>query len=210
MRKNLPVTQREYLIGADETLLSTTDLKGRITYANEAFVRASGFEAAELYGSPHNIVRHPDMPPPAFEDMWRTLRTGRAWTALVKNRRKDGDHYWVRANATPIRRGGEVAGYLSVRTPAPPDEVRRHEELYRLLAGGAARLWRGFVIRRGAGGWLDRVRFMPVPVRLALGVGGVAMAAAMWVGVAGMQGAAPGWGLAMVAGTALVLACGCT
>ena len=110
MRNNLPVTEREYEIAADATLMSTTDLDSRITYANAAFVAVSGFEKEELLGQPHNLVRHPDMPREAFADMWATLRAGQSWTALVKNRRKNGDHYWVRANATPVRRDGQVVG----------------------------------------------------------------------------------------------------
>ena len=110
MRINQPVTQREYPLDGRQTLLSTTDTKGRITYANSAFVAVSGFTAEELQGQPHNIVRHPDMPPEAFADMWATIKGGDSWTALVKNRRKDGDHYWVRANATPRLRDGQVVG----------------------------------------------------------------------------------------------------
>ena len=100
MRKNLPVTQREYSFPANQTLVSVTDLKGRITYCNHAFVHVSGFERGELMGQPHNLVRHPDMPEEAFRDMWETIQAGLPWTGLVKNRRKDGDHYWVQANAT--------------------------------------------------------------------------------------------------------------
>ena len=105
MRSNLPVTSVEYPITDATLIVSRTDTKGRLTYFNEEFVLASGFAEAELMGQPHNIIRHPDMPPEAFEDLWRTLKEGDSWTALVKNRRKDGDHYWVRANATPIVRG---------------------------------------------------------------------------------------------------------
>ncbi|HAJ13322.1 MAG TPA: diguanylate cyclase, partial [Comamonadaceae bacterium] len=123
MKNNGPVTQREYPVGEHETLLSATDLKGRITYANDAFIACSGFEREELYGKAHNLVRHPDMPPAAFDDMWNTVQSGRTWTALVKNRRKNGDHYWVRANAAPIRQRGEVTGYLSVRTRPDRDSV---------------------------------------------------------------------------------------
>ena len=131
MKNNGPVTQREFQIGEHETLLSATDLKGRIIYANDAFIACSGFEREELYGKAHNLVRHPDMPTAAFEDMWSTIQSGRLWTALVKNRRKDGDHYWVRANAAPIRQRGEITGYLSVRVQAPRNGVSAHEEIYR-------------------------------------------------------------------------------
>ena len=94
MRTNLPVTQREYQFSGEETLLSTTDTASHITYANAAFVRTSGFAPDELMGQPHNMVRHPDMPVEAFADMWHSLKEGQSWTALVKNRRQDGDHYW--------------------------------------------------------------------------------------------------------------------
>ena len=110
MRTNLPVTQKEFLLRDGLTIVSKTDLKGRITYINEDFIEASGFQSSELIGQPHNLVRHPDMPAEAFADLWRTLQAGRPWTGLVKNRRKDGDHYWVVANATPIREGSEVVG----------------------------------------------------------------------------------------------------
>ncbi|KAF1048529.1 sensor domain-containing protein [Xylophilus sp.] len=145
MRRNEPVTQREYALGEDEALLSATDLQGRIVYANDAFIRVSGFDQDERYGQAHNVVRHPDMPPAAFADMWATIRRGLPWTAIVKNRRKDGDHYWVRANASPLRRGGAVAGYLSVRTRPSAQEVRAHEALYRRINAGARHL----VLRRG-------------------------------------------------------------
>ena len=106
MRVNLPVTQREYQFPDNETLLSATDTSSHIVYANAAFIRTSGFTVDELLGKPHNLVRHPDMPVEAFADMWRSLKSGKSWTALVKNRRNNGDHYWVRANAAPMRRNG--------------------------------------------------------------------------------------------------------
>ncbi len=114
MRKNLPVTQREYDFPQHETLLSATDTKGRITYANAAFVQVSGFDYQELLGKAHNIVRHPDVPPQAYQDLWDTLRQGRSWTAVIKNRRKNGDHYWVRANAAPIFQDEELRGFAVV------------------------------------------------------------------------------------------------
>ena len=151
MRRSVYTTQREYPLSEGETLLSTTDLKGRIVYANDAFIRVSGFERGELYGKAHNIVRHPDMPQAAFADMWDTVQQGLPWSALVKNRRKNGDHYWVRANASPIRRSGEVVGYLSVRTKPAAEEVAQNEALYRQLQAGASHLGlqRGFVVGRG-------------------------------------------------------------
>ncbi len=90
--------------------MSTTDTHGNITYANDAFIEVSGFSRDEIEGQPHNLVRHPDMPKEAFADMWATLKGGEPWTALVKNRRKNGDHYWVRANATPLVRNSRTVG----------------------------------------------------------------------------------------------------
>ena len=110
MRTNLPVTQNEYQFPGDETLLSTTDTHSHISYANAAFIRTSGFSPEQLIGQPHNLVRHPDMPVEAFADMWRSLKDGQSWRALVKNRRQNGDHYWVVANAAPMRRNGQVVG----------------------------------------------------------------------------------------------------
>ena len=102
MRVNLPVTSDEYVLPEGEVIVTRTDLKGRITYANDAFLRSCGFTREELLGKAHNIVRHPDMPPGAFQDLWDTIKTGKPWSALVKNRRKDGGFYWVRANVSPI------------------------------------------------------------------------------------------------------------
>lgn len=94
MRKNLPVSQREFPFPTGHTLVSTTDLQGRITYCNPAFIEVSGFQKEDLIGQPHNLIRHPDMPSEAFRDMWATIGAGHPWVAAVKNRRKDGDHYW--------------------------------------------------------------------------------------------------------------------
>jgi aerotaxis receptor len=169
VRKNDPITQREVDYPDTATLLSTTDLQGRIMYANETFVRISGFAREELLGEPHNIVRHPDMPPQAFEDMWRTLKSGRSWTALVKNRRKDGDHYWVRANVTPVARGGKIAGFMSVRTKPTRPEVVRAEELYRAFRenrAGNLRFHQGVLVRGGWLGWTSLLKTMPVRWRI--------------------------------------------
>ena len=102
MKKNLPVTNTEVLLDPDTTIISTTDLKGQITYVNEEFIQISGFEKDELIGKSHNIVRHPDMPPEAFADLWETIKSGKPWRGLVKNRCKNGDYYWVDAFVTQI------------------------------------------------------------------------------------------------------------
>lgn len=133
MRNNQPVTQREHLVPEGITIVSRTDAKGIIIECNPAFVEASGFSADELIGKPHNLVRHPDMPEAAFHDMWDTLKRGRPWRAVVKNRRKNGDFYWVVANASPTPDGG----YLSVRMKPSRSEVAAAEALYAQMRSGA-------------------------------------------------------------------------
>ena len=100
MKNNQPVNSHEYVVRSDSSIISRTDEKGLITYVNDDFVEAPGFTRAELIGEPHNMVRHPDMPPEAFRDMWATLKQGKPWGGIVKNRRKDGGFYWVKAMAT--------------------------------------------------------------------------------------------------------------
>ncbi|MBF0256183.1 MAG: PAS domain-containing protein [Gammaproteobacteria bacterium] len=136
MKKNLPVSQREISYGDDIILTSTTDLKGLITYANAEFVKLSGFSEAELLGSNHNIVRHPDMPPAAFKDLWDTIKQGRSWRGIVKNRSKNGDHYWVDAFVTPIFEQGRISGYQSVRSCPSRKQVEQAEALYAKLNAG--------------------------------------------------------------------------
>ena len=155
MRKNLPVTQKAFDFPADQTLISVTDLKGRITYCNPNFAEVSGYERQELMGQPHNLVRHPDMPEEPFRDMWQTIESGQPWTGLVKNRRKNGDHYWVRANATPVRSGDRTVGYLSVRTRPTAEEIDTADRLYATMRAEVEagklkhRLHRGEVVRSG-------------------------------------------------------------
>ena len=116
MRDNGPVTNREIEMQDEDILVSKTDTGGRIQFCNQAFVDISGFNDEELVGSPHNLVRHPDMPKEAFANLWQTIKSGFPWQGLVKNRAKNGDHYWVRANVTPTIEDGEVTGYISIRT----------------------------------------------------------------------------------------------
>ncbi len=130
MRSNLPVTHHEHPFPSGVNLVSTTDLKGRITYCNEAFIQLSGFAQEELLGQPHNLVRHPDMPEEAFRDMWDTLNQGLPWTGVVKNRCKNGDHYYVVANVTPIMENDQPIGYLSVRTEPARAQIETCEVLY--------------------------------------------------------------------------------
>ncbi|RDE18473.1 PAS domain S-box protein [Motiliproteus coralliicola] len=138
MRTNLPVTQKERLFDTEQRIISTTNLEGRITSINQAFIDISGYEEQELLGQPHNIVRHPDMPPEAYKDMWHCLKQKQAWMGLVKNRCKNGDHYWVNAYVTPIYNGKEVVGYQSVRTRPARRYVESADRLYRSLANSGA------------------------------------------------------------------------
>ncbi len=212
MRVNLPVSQLNYDFPGDELLVSVTNTKGEITHCNPAFVRVSGYSYEELIEQPHNLIRHPDMPAAAFKDMWRTIAHGYPWTALVKNRRKNGDHYWVRANVTPIMEGGRPRGYLSVRTKPRPDEIEAAEALYARMraeadAGQETLRLRGGELRRlGLAGLWDRRSDLGLTARMALMLGGVGLAA-MLPDLLGWQGAAA-WGTrlaALLAGGSFVL-----
>lgn len=133
MKINQPVTNREVKLQDNQELVSKTDLKGTITYANPAFVEISGFTHEELMGTNHNLVRHPDMPPAAFKHLWDTLKLGRPWTNLVKNRCKNGDFYWVRANVIPVYKNGQIVEYMSVRTRPSQAEIDQAEALYQKI-----------------------------------------------------------------------------
>ena len=136
MRNNQPVTQRETILPDGVFIYSRTDLKGQITEANAAFAEISGFRPDEMVGQPHNLIRHPDMPPEAFADMWRNLKAGRPWKGIVKNRRKDGGFYWVVANVSPIRESGQIVGYQSVRTRPATEQIAAADAAYRRLRAG--------------------------------------------------------------------------
>ncbi|MEJ2213723.1 MAG: methyl-accepting chemotaxis protein [Gammaproteobacteria bacterium] len=140
MKINEPVTQKEIPFPEGTILVTKTNLKGMITFCNSDFVKISGFTEDELLGSSHNIVRHPDMPPEAFQDLWDTVQSGRPWTGLVKNRAKNGDHYWVKANVTPVTSNGQVVEYMSVRTKPASHEIREAEDLYQQITRGKASL----------------------------------------------------------------------
>jgi aerotaxis receptor len=134
MKKNLPVSIREQPFPEGAEIVSATDLKGIITDCNQAFIDISGFSREELIGHSHNIVRHPDVPPAVFANLWDTLKAGKPWMGIVKNRYKNGDHYWVDAYVTPIIQDGEVTGYESVRVKPARDRVKAAEKLYQDIA----------------------------------------------------------------------------
>ncbi len=175
MRVNLPMTGREVPL-PEKALVSATDLKGRITYANAAFVEVSGFETEELLGQAHNIVRHPDMPRAEFRQMWDHLKHGRPWMGIVKNRCKNGDHYWVDAFVAPVIENGRVTGYESVRTVPRPEWRERAERLYARMRAGRFR-GRRFL------GMADKLTLGSAGALLPVGV------AAQWGGPAWVWGA---------------------
>ncbi|MCZ8218072.1 MAG: methyl-accepting chemotaxis protein [Acidovorax sp.] len=206
MRVNLPVTQHEYAYPDDQLLVSTTDAQGRITHCNTAFAEVSGYSYDELMGQPHNLIRHPDMPEEAFKDMWATIGRGRPWSGIVKNRRANGDHYWVEANVTPILDNGKPVAYMSVRFKPRRDQVVAAEALYAKIAQerssghSTIKLHAGRVRRLG---WRDlpgRLHRMTMTQRLALGV-----VLAMGLGfVPALLGLSGGGAVAVQAGLSLV------
>ncbi len=136
MARDLHVTNVETFLPERGFIYSSTDLKGVIVEANPLFAAVSGYAVEELVGKPHSMVRHPDMPREAFRDMWTNLAKGRPWQGVVKNRRKDGGYYWVIANASPIRQGGKIVGYQSIRTRPTRAQVVAAERAYRLMREG--------------------------------------------------------------------------
>jgi aerotaxis receptor len=191
VKMNMPVTQKEVFLEPGKPIVTKTDLKGRITYANESFVAISGFTREELIGQSHNVVRHPDMPSEAFEDLWGTIKSGQPWRGFVKNRAKNGDHYWVEAFVTPMTVDGRTIGYQSVRNIPKREDIAHAEALYRAVRDKSATFPRTPIHRHA-----------------------VSLAARIWLvacasGALALGGAALGgpWGL-LLAGIAAVVALG--
>ncbi|HHQ4736890.1 TPA: methyl-accepting chemotaxis protein, partial [Aeromonas veronii] len=132
-RRDVHTLDSEVEFPADVQLVSTTDLRGVITYANPAFCTIAGYSADELVGHNHNLVRHPDMPKAAFADLWARLKEGKPWRGIVKNRCKDGRYYWVDAYVTPIYEGNRISGYQSVRCKPEPQFKRIAAQTYQAL-----------------------------------------------------------------------------
>jgi aerotaxis receptor len=198
VRSNLPVTHVEYAMQDGKPIVSKTDLKGRITYVNPYFVEVSGYAEEELLGAPHNLVRHPDMPPEAFADLWDALKAGIPWNGMVKNRRKNGDHYWVVANVTPVMENGQATGYMSVRNKPSRAQIDAADQVYRRIMAGQAdgiAIRQGRAVRTGvAGAWAAlknlsmRARIgsaLAVMIALFIGMG--------WAGFTASGGDAAAW-----------------
>jgi len=194
VKKNLPVNGRETAFPDDWKIVSSTNLKGALSHVNQAFVDVSGFVRDELLGKNHNVVRHPDMPPAAFQNLWDDLKQSKPWMGIVKNRCKDGSYYWVDAYVMPVFENGVVVGYESVRVKPEQEDVEWAEALYK-------KLWSGKGMR---GGWstlaLHRKLAIQFSALLALVCGAlvlepsvsVATAALSWLG-GSVAGYAIGW-----------------
>jgi methyl-accepting chemotaxis protein len=186
MKINMPITNVEHAL--TESITTKTDLKGRITYANEAFIKVSGFNKEELIGAPQNIVRHPDMPPEAFEDLWRSLKAGRRWSGIVKNRCKNGDFYWVLANVTPYYENDQQIGYMSIRTRPSPKQITEAADAYRKFREGKAgnlEIRDGKVVKKSLMGRFQLLK--TIKSRLILVVGLMSLLA-VTLGVLGLSG----------------------
>ena len=187
MRKNLPVTNIETVVREDQYLISKTDMKGKIIYANPAFIEVSGYNRDELLGKPHNLIRHPDMPPEAFADLWDTLKEGKPWLGVVKNRRKDGSYYWVLANAYPVVEDGKITCLASVRVKPSREQIEAAEAFYAKLNAGRVH---GYTVKGGQvvrAGWRSLLDYVAMPFKntlrasllrmAALGAGAIALGA---------------------------------
>ncbi|MDO8825135.1 PAS domain-containing methyl-accepting chemotaxis protein [Methylophaga sp.] len=148
MKKNLPITNKEVPYPEGEEIISITNLKGIISSFNNTFQKISGFEADELMNKNHNVIRHPEMPPAAFDDLWKAMKSNHHWMGIIKNRVKNGDHYWVDGYVSPVIEDGEVTGYESVRTKPTRERVERAERVYKRINNGQSAI---------DGSWLSRL-----------------------------------------------------
>jgi PAS domain S-box-containing protein len=203
MRDNGPITTTEVMLPDGCLLVSQTDPGGRITFANDTFTSVSGFAHEELIGAPHNLVRHPHMPPEAFRDLWTTAKSGHPWEGIIKNRTKSGDFYWVRANVTPVVENGELKGFISIRTKPGRADIAAAEAAYAAIREGRAghiRMHAGAIEPTGlAARWHRVVRGIASGFAVNLGVLFVAVSASLAAGVAGIGAGPRAASLAVVA-----------
>ncbi|CAA7627048.1 Methyl-accepting chemotaxis protein [Candidatus Terasakiella magnetica] len=192
MRDNGPVTNREVELKDGEMLVSRTDPGGRITFVNKAFIDISGFTEAELVGAPHNLVRHPHMPKEAFADLWAAIKGGRPWEGFVKNRCKNGDFYWVRANVTPAIENGQITGFISIRSKPSRAQIATAEKVYEMFRTGKAAgmtITDGRVVSQSLAGKIASFK-NSISGRLTGVLTGLAllMLVVGWLGVSGIRG----------------------
>jgi PAS domain S-box-containing protein len=190
MRVNEPITDHEAMVPDGDPLVSRTDRGGRIVFANHVFVETSGFSEEELIGAPHNLVRHPHMPEAAFANLWATIKAGRPWDGLVKNRSKTGNFYWVRANVTPVVEAGEIKGYISIRSKPARAQIENAERAYAAIRSGNGKgigLLDGELVRSGALARLGDRAHSVVGRLLAVTIAALlAIIAVGWLGFGGM------------------------
>jgi aerotaxis receptor len=124
---------QETILNDDAFLVSETDAKGIIQFANDDFCKVAEYSVEELIGKPHNVVRHPDMPKAAFKDLWETVKRGEVWTGYVKNATRSGGYYWVYATVFPFESCDGGQGYLSCRRKASQEEINKAQALYKTL-----------------------------------------------------------------------------
>ncbi|MDH5571946.1 MAG: methyl-accepting chemotaxis protein [Gammaproteobacteria bacterium] len=194
MKKNLPVTEVEQTFDDSVNILSTTDLKGSITYVNQDFLNISGFSADELMYKNHNVVRHPDMPPAAFANLWDTLKAEKPWMGIVKNRCKNGDHYWVNAFVMPIKKAGTIIEYQSVRNKPEQADLKRAEKLYQQVNAGKLPLKLRYpqpCISIKAGG----VFFLALLPWMIAGFSGIALTPVTTLALTALSGIIAGFGI---------------
>lgn len=175
MRINEPVTNVEHTLKDDVILVSKTNLRGITSYANKPFIEISGFKEDELIGKNHNVVRHPDMPPEAFEDLWGSVKAGKPWLGIVKNRCKNGDYYWVQANVSPVFKNGQVVEYLSVRSKPSASEIEQATKLYQKIQEGKASIHQRGAISKITGFWRR------LSLKLRMGIMLSLVAIAIWL-----------------------------
>ncbi|WP_228156455.1 PAS domain-containing protein [Arcobacter caeni] len=124
---------KEIKMSINDIIVTETDAKGIITFANEDFCKIAGYKQEELVGNPHNIVRHQDMPKAAFKDLWETVETGKVWKGIVKNKTRNGGFYWVNATAYPSKKVNGELRYISIRIKPTDKEIADALKLYSTL-----------------------------------------------------------------------------
>jgi aerotaxis receptor len=204
-----PVTNTEYVLTDTDSIVSMMDHKGIISYVNEDFLRISGYTREELIGNSHNVVRHPDMPPELFPDLWNTVRAGRPWNAVVKNRCKNGDFYWVLTNVTPSMKNGQLASCMSVRTKPSRAQLEATITAYRMFRedrSGKLKIQEGKIVRSSIWRKLNIFRNLSIKARLEI-MAGLLFLLLLIIGGMGMFEGTRNIAIALVV-TGLVLAIG--